>query len=249
MNDLTKNINFNEVILSDEYISKIATKEALTWAKEQIIPFRSLMLYYKCAMMEVETKFRVLNEELSLLYSRNPISTIKTRLKSFESIFEKMTRKGLPKTVETLEKEMHDIAGVRVICSFPEDVYMLAEALLKQDDVTLIEKKDYIENPKENGYRSLHLIIEIPIFLADEKKMMKVEIQLRTIAMDFWASLEHQLKYKKHLEGAEHITEELYQCAEISAKLDMKMDEIRKTLEKINDYADGKKAVPDAEKH
>lgn len=240
MNDLTKNINFNEMVISDEIISKIATKDALVWVKEQITPFRSLMLYYKCAMMEVETKFRVLNEELSLLYSRNPISTIKTRLKSFESIFEKINRKGYAKSIESIENEIHDIAGVRVICSFPEDVYMLADALLKQDDIKLIERKDYIANPKPNGYRSLHLIVEIPIFLANEKRLMKVEIQLRTIAMDFWASLEHQLKYKKNLEGAEHITEELYQCAEISAQLDLKMDDIRKSLEKINDLAKGK---------
>ena len=237
MNDLTRNINFNEMIISDELISKVATKEAMSWVKEQMTPFRSLMLYYKCAMMEVETKFKVLNEELSLLYSRNPISSIKTRLKSFESIFEKINRKGYEKTIESIEKDINDIAGVRVICSFPEDVYMLADALLKQDDIRLIERKDYIANPKPNGYRSLHLIVEIPIFLADEKRMMKVEIQLRTIAMDFWASLEHQLKYKKDLKGAEHITEELYKCAEISAQLDLKMDDIRKALEKINDLS------------
>lgn len=247
MNDLTKNINLTDIVLSDEMINKVATKEALEWVKGQMAPFRSLMVYYKCAMMEVETKFKVLNEELSLLYSRNPISSIKTRLKSFESIFEKMNRRGYPKTVESLETNMHDVAGVRVICSFPEDVYMMADALLKQDDVTLLEWKDYIENPKPNGYRSLHLIVEVPIFLADEKKMMKVEIQLRTIAMDFWASLEHQLKYKKHLEGAEHITEELYQCAEISAKLDLKMDDIRKTLEKISGTVSNGNAEPEVE--
>ncbi len=235
MNELTKNINLNEIVLTNDLIDKVATKEAMQWVKDYMHPFKSLMVYYKCAMMEIETKFRVMNEELSLLYSRNPIQSVKTRLKSFDSIFEKLNRKGLPKTIESVEENLHDVAGVRVICSFPEDVYMLADAFLKQDDITLIERKDYIANPKPNGYRSLHLIVEVPIFLSHKKKMMKVEIQIRTIAMDFWASLEHQLKYKKQLEGAEAITDELFRCAEISAKLDMKMDDIRKTLEKIDD--------------
>ncbi len=234
MNDLTKNINLNEIVLTNDILDKIATKEAVSWVKNYTEPFRQLMVYYKCAMMSVETKFRVLSEEYSLSYSRNPIQSIKTRLKSFESIFEKLGRKGFPRSVESLEKNLNDVAGVRVICSFPEDVYMLADALLQQDDVHLLETKDYIKNPKPNGYRSLHLIVEVPIFLANTKKMMKVEIQLRTIAMDFWATLEHQLKYKKHLKGAETISDELYRCAEISAKLDTKMDEIRKTLESIN---------------
>lgn len=234
MNDLTKNINLNEMVLTDDLINKVVTKEAMEWVKEYVKPFRSLMVYYKCAMMEIETKLKVLNEEMSLSYSRNPIQTVKTRLKSFESIFEKLGRKGYPKSVESVEQNLNDVAGVRVVCSFPEDVYMLAEALLSQDDIYLVERKDYIKNPKPNGYRSLHLIVEVPIFLADEKKRMKVEIQLRTIAMDFWATLEHQLQYKKQISNTDDITEELYKCAEISAKLDMKMDDIRKTLEQID---------------
>ncbi|MBQ8859080.1 MAG: GTP pyrophosphokinase family protein [Clostridia bacterium] len=189
-----------------------------------------LMSLYKCAMLEIETKFKVLNEEYSLAYDRNPISSIKTRLKTFPSIREKMERRGLPATVESLEKNIHDVAGVRVICSFPEDVYMLADALLRQDDITLIEKKDYIKSPKENGYRSLHMIVAIPIFLAREKRMMKVEIQLRTIAMDFWASLEHQLRYKKDITFTEEMAKELKDCAEESAALDLRMDELRKNV-------------------
>lgn len=204
---------------------------ALKLMREASFPYRKLMAYYTCAMMEVETKLNVLNEEFSLQYDRNPISSIKTRLKSFDSIIEKLQRKELPMDdFDVIEQNLNDIAGVRVICSFPEDVYMLAEALLKQDDIRLLERKDYIASPKANGYRSLHLIVEVPIFLAQEKRLMKVEVQLRTIAMDFWASLEHQLKYKKELENTDELTRELLECAEVSAALDAKMEEIRKRI-------------------
>jgi putative GTP pyrophosphokinase len=190
--------------------------------------FSTMMAYYRCAVMEIETKFNVLNEEFSLRYDRNPINGMKSRLKSLPSIKGKMEKKGLPFTIENIEKNINDIAGIRVICSFPNDVYMLADALLKQDDITLVKKKDYIENPKENGYRSLHLIVSVPIFLAKEKRPMKVEIQLRTIAMDFWASLEHQLRYKKDFEFTEDMMKELLLCAELSADLDSKMEKLRR---------------------
>ena len=189
--------------------------------------FIKIMTYYKCAMMEIETKFNVLNEEYSLEYDRNPISSIKTRLKSQKSIADKIERKSLELSSQSLEENISDIAGVRVICSFVQDVYRLTEALLKQDDIQLIKVKDYIKTPKSNGYRSLHLIVAIPIFLAHEKKMMKVEIQLRTIAMDFWASLEHQLRYKKNIEVTDYMMMELYECAAQSAALDMRMDKLR----------------------
>ncbi len=192
--------------------------------------FIMLMAYYKCAMMEIETKFNVLNEEYTLSFERNPISTIKTRLKKPSSIEEKLKRRGLPITVESMEENLTDIAGIRVICSFPEDVYTLASALLQQDDVRLVVMKDYIAKPKSNGYRSLHMIVEIPIYLAQQKRMMKVEIQLRTIAMDFWASLEHQLCYKKDNEFTSEMANELYECAEISAALDLRMDALRKKV-------------------
>ena len=186
-----------------------------------------LMAYYRCAIMEVETKFNVLNEEYSLQYDRNPINSIKSRLKSPESIQAKLEKNNLSFSPESIEENLTDIAGIRVICSFPEDVYTLANALLRQDDIRLITKKDYIKNPKPNGYRSLHLIVEIPIFLSNEKKIMKVEIQLRTIAMDFWASLEHQLRYKKDFEFTEHMANELQRCAQLSAELDQRMDALR----------------------
>lgn len=195
---------------------------------------QELMSRYRCALMEVETKFRVLNEQFSLRHERNPIETIKTRIKSPESILEKLQRKDLPITVSSIEENLSDIAGIRVICSFIDDIYMLADCLLQQDDITLIARKDYIENPKENGYRSLHLIVEIPIFLQDEKRNMKVEVQLRTIAMEFWANLEHKLRYKKDLSEEVQLAtaDALYECADISAMLDKKMQNIRNTVEK-----------------
>lgn len=202
-------------------------KTALDWAKRKGVDAQCLMTYYKCAMKEVETKLRVLDEEFSLYNDRNPISSIKSRLKSVPSIVEKCERRGLDISIPTIEKELNDIAGVRVVCSFEEDVYKLADALLRQDDITLIKRKDYIKNPKANGYRSLHLIIEIPIFLEKEKRKMKVEVQLRTIAMDCWASLEHQLRYKKGVKFTDEMQDELYKCAKLSMELDERMDDLR----------------------
>lgn len=218
---------WNRLLLTELPLPKKQIKE---WIKSYAAPYKELMAYYKCAMMEVETKFRVLNEELSLEYDRNPIETIKTRLKSVESIGDKMTSLGLPLTVESIEQNLHDIAGVRVICGFPSDIYTLADAFLKQDDITLIEKKDYIANPKPNGYRSLHLIVEIPIFLHDEKKKMKVEVQFRTISMDWWASLEHKIRYKKEVEIPSGVATELKECAEAAAILDNRMESIQKRI-------------------
>lgn len=196
---------------------------------------KTLMAYYRCAMYEIETKFRVLNEQFSLRHERNPIESIKTRIKSIESIQGKLKRKNLPFSNEAVEANLNDIAGVRVICGFLEDIYLLADCLIQQDDVRLIKMKDYIKNPKPNGYRSLHLIVEIPIFLADEKKYIKVEVQLRTIAMESWANLEHRLRYKKELD--ENIlmetANELSECASISNLLDEKMQKIRDIIESL----------------
>lgn len=207
----------------------ISEEKLFEWLNTNFKPFKELISYYKCAMMEIETKFNVLNEELSLKYDYNPIETIKSRIKSIESIIAKMKKRNLSPTLETLEMNITDIAGVRIICSYVSDIYMLADALLKQDDVKLIEIKDYIKNPKPNGYRSLHLIVEIPIFLHDDKKMMKVEVQIRTLSMDFWASLEHKIKYKKHIneEILEEINKELLDCANICSQLDSRIEEIK----------------------
>ncbi len=194
---------------------------------DRIMKFENLMAYYRCAMMEIETKFNVLNEEFSLHYDRNPINGMKSRLKSLYSISEKLKSRGLDLSVEAIEENLNDIAGVRVVCSFTDDVYLLRDALLGQDDITLICEKDYIKNPKPNGYRSLHLIVGVPIFLEHEKRIMKVEIQLRTIAMDTWASLEHQLRYKKNIDYSDGMAKELLHCANISAELDSRMDALR----------------------
>ena len=219
--------------IHQELASSLKREELLDWVQERSREFSKLMAYYRCAIMEVETKFNVLNQEFSLRFDRNPIETIKSRLKSLPSIKEKLDRNSLPFTVEAIEEKLNDVAGLRVVCSFPEDVYMLAEALLQQDDITLLSRKDYIAHPKENGYRSLHLIVTVPIFLAHEKRIMKVEIQLRTIAMDFWASLEHQLRYKKDVNFTEAMQRELYQCAEISAQLDRRMEALRGQVGKM----------------
>lgn len=207
---------------------RFTSEESRAWIKEQSRPFRELMSYYRCALMEVETKFRVLNEELSLEGEANPIDAIESRLKSPESIIEKVDRKGIDFSVEAIEEYIDDIAGIRVICSFESDVYLIAEALLRQTDVQLIERIDYIANPKPSGYRSLHLVIAIPIFLYDEKKIMKVEVQLRTMAMDMWASLEHKLAYKKEQSAeADRMHANLLECAELSARIDKLMTETR----------------------
>ena len=193
-------------------------------------PYRELMSYYRCAMMEVSTKFNVLDEELSLQYDRNPIETIKTRLKSPDSIMDKLSRRGLPFSAESIEQNLNDIAGVRVICAYISDIYMLRDALLRQDDIVLLQEKDYIKNPKPNGYRSLHLIVETPIFLHDQKKQMRVEVQFRTMAMDWWASVEHKLRYKKPA-APEEVNSELKECAEISADLDKRLEKLRQRTE------------------
>ena len=222
-------------VLEDEALKRalleaVFDEDMINWSKGVVQKYKRLMAYYRCAMMEVETKFNVLNEEFSLRYDRNPINGIKSRLKRLDSIQEKLQRKQLPFDMQTIETHIHDVAGVRVVCAFVEDVYLLAEALLKQDDVMLIEKKDYIANPKPNGYRSLHLIVTVPIFLEHEKRVMQVEIQLRTIAMDFWASLEHQLRYKKDFVFTEEMAQELRDCAQLSAQVDLRMDSLRERL-------------------
>lgn len=214
----------------EEFVRQnLLSDEFLNFVQENRKPFNLLMSYYECAIMEIETKFKVLNHELSLEYDANPIESIKTRVKSYDSILKKIRRKNIALNLDSIEENLRDIAGVRVICSFPDDIYKLADSFLRQDDITLIERKDYIKNPKPSGYRSLHLIVQVPIFLQNEKKMVNVEVQFRTIAMDFWASLDHKMRYKKELsdEEVEILQEELYDCAKQSAALDERMQRIR----------------------
>ncbi len=197
--------------------------------------YQDLMNRYRCAIMEVETKLNVLNLEFSLHYDRNPFESIESRLKSPRSIIGKLKKKGIPldetTLAESISENLYDVAGLRVICAFQEDIYHLADLLVQQDDITLIRTKDYIKNPKPNGYRSLHLILEIPIFLKEGKTMMKVEVQFRTIAMDFWASVDHRLRYKKDLPNEAEILEKLRRCATVIAGLDEEMQQIRTMIE------------------
>lgn len=199
---------------------------------EHAYQFQEMMMMYTCAIREIKTKLEVLNDELSVRNSRNPIEMIKSRVKKPMSIVEKLQRRGLPVTLESVQENLDDVAGIRVICSFLDDIYAVADMLTRQDDVHIIAIKDYIRNPKENGYRSYHMIVEIPVFFSDRKKWMRVEVQIRTIAMDFWASLDHQLKYKKEIgDVSEEISRELKESADLIAQTDERMLNIRKKIE------------------
>lgn len=216
----------------DELFERLSeNKEAMEWIQKSSFALHRLLTYYEYAIMQIETKFKILDKEFSLEHDRNPINSIQTRLKSLESIVGKLQSKEMSITLESIEEHIHDIAGVRVVCSFPQDIYTLRSAFLQQDDITLIEERDYVKHPKANGYRSLHLIVEVPVFLSNQKRQVKAEIQMRTIAMDFWASLEHQLRYKKDHEFTQEMAKELFQCAEVSASLDRRMDNLRKSIE------------------
>ncbi len=194
--------------------------------------FQIAMMRYTCAIREVKTKLEVLNDELSVKNQRNPIEMIKSRVKRPMSIVEKLQRRGLEVSLESMEKNLDDVAGIRIICSFVDDIYEVADMLMRQDDVTVIAIKDYIRQPKPNGYRSYHMIIDVPVFFSDSKKPIRVEVQIRTIAMDFWASLDHQLKYKKSVADEDgEISEELKHCAQVIAETDEKMLAIRRRIE------------------
>ena len=226
-NQLEQKVEQQEQTLKEQYQIIRMQEEKLRTAK----PFNRLMMEYRAAIMEMETRLKVLYEEFAQEYNRNPFESIKSRLKSPASIYEKLERKGFAETVESIRENLTDVAGVRVIGSFPDDIYRLAELLIKQDDIILFRKKDYIMYPKPNGYRSLHLIVEVPIFLSNEKKYMKVEVQFRTIAMDFWASLEHKLKYKKNVANTDEIERQLKACADSIEDLDYQMQEIRNKID------------------
>lgn len=200
-----------------------------------IVEYKELMMMYGCAMKEVQTKFEILNTEYKVRYEHNPISSISTRLKKTASITDKLARLGQPFSLDAIEEHLNDVAGIRVICPYIDDIYTIANALLKQDDVTLIALKDYIANPKPNGYRSLHLIVKVPVFFAEHKKDLKVEVQIRTIAMDFWASLEHQLKYKQAVPNQQEIASQLKACADVINATDKKMLDIRQQIEETLD--------------
>lgn len=185
---------------------------------------------YEAGIKEIRTKLEILDSEFKVKYDHNPIHHIESRLKKPESIIKKAIDKDVTLTEKEIMRHIHDIAGIRVICNYIDDVYVVAQLLINQDDIKLIKIKDYIQNPKENGYRSLHLVLEVPIFLAEGVQPIHVEVQLRTIAMDFWASLEHKLRYKTDNNVPEDVKEELIQCAVSISELDYKMQSIHNRL-------------------
>lgn len=219
----------NKIINKEKLMAKLPaiTDAEKAFFIDQTNQLKNLLMLYNSAIREVTTKLEILNEELSIKNERNPIEFITSRVKSPNSIIGKLQRKGLAVSLKSVTEYINDVAGVRVICSFIDDIYEIANMLIRQDDVKLLQVKDYIQSPKPNGYRSLHLIIQIPIFLSDHKEYMKVEIQIRTMAMDFWASLEHDLKYKRDIENEFEINRELKECAEIISNTDFRMLNIR----------------------
>lgn len=194
--------------------------------QQMVDEFFTVQCRYQSAIREVQTKLEILDDEFQMKHKRNPIHHMQTRMKSIQSMMDKLRRRQEKVSISSAVENLTDIAGIRVICSYIEDIYTVADLLTGQDDVRLVRVRDYIKHPKDNGYRSLHLVIEIPVFLAEGRVMVPVEVQIRTIAMDFWASLEHSLRYKAEGEVTEDISQELQQIAEDIALLDQKMQRI-----------------------
>ena len=197
---------------------------------ESAMQLQQVMLLYEAGIREIKTKLDILSDETRISGKPNPIDSIKSRIKTPRSIIGKLKRRGYPISLQSMMENLNDIGGIRVICPFIEDIYTVADMLMRQDDLTLLEKKDYIRSPKPNGYRSLHLILEVPIFLSEATKPVRIELQLRTIAMDFWASLEHQLRYKSDIEVPPQISDDLKACADVIAATDEEMQRIAKEL-------------------
>lgn len=217
---------------TEYYLASFLNPDGIN-GRQAMNKFNQLMMMYRCAIREIQTKLEVLNDDLGSRYERNPIEHIICRIKEPKSIAKKLKKHNLPICADSIPGNLNDVAGIRVICSFIDDIYTIAGMLIRQDDIKLIKMKDYIENPKENGYRSLHLILEVPVFFANETRPMRVEVQIRTIAMDFWASLDHHLRYKKDVrdvKDAKSIEEELKRCADVISKTDEDMLRIRKRI-------------------
>lgn len=229
--------------MTEEITEAKKSEEWLDTADPQIFisnaaKFNDLMMMYRCTIREVKTKLEVLDDEFSVEYKRNPISFIKTRIKKPESIYRKLQKLGYDFTDENILAHLNDVAGIRVVCAFIDDIYTIASLLSNQDDITVIQVKDYIKNPKPNGYRSYHMIVEIPVFFSKGKVPMRAEIQIRTNAMDFWATLEHQLRYKKGIEemsGYEEISQELTRSAYELIKMDNEMQKIKNKIGRFHD--------------
>lgn len=203
--------------------------------QDVMLEYRKIKFLYRSALKEIGTKLEILNDEFKLVHQYNPIEHIESRLKTDESITRKLIRKGKEITVENIQKYIDDIAGVRVICSFTPDIYRIVDMISSQDDIEVLKTKDYMLNPKVNGYRSYHLIVRVPIFLSDRVVPTKVEIQIRTVAMDFWASLEHKIYYKYEGNTPEYIKKELKECADLVTFLDSKMLAINEEVRSIRE--------------
>lgn len=201
---------------------------------EQVLTWEELIFHYNSALKEVGTKLEILNDEFQHIHQYNPIEHIKSRIKSPESIVRKLKRKGYESTLENMVEHVNDIAGIRIICSFSSDIYRIADMLSKQNDLKVLSVKDYIAKPKDSGYKSYHMIVSVPIFLSDSVVETKVEIQIRTIAMDFWASLEHKMNYKFDKNAPEEIRQQLYECSQMVAVLDEQMLLINEEIQKAN---------------
>ena len=188
--------------------------------------YDKLMFFYEAAISQIESRLNIIKREYQILLDRNPIENVKSRIKKTDSLLRKMEKKGLPMTISAMTNNIYDIAGIRIICPFVSDVYDMAKTILRQQDIEMLEIKDYIRDPKENGYRSLHLIVSVSVQLADGIKNVPVEIQIRTIAMNFWASTEHQLRYKKDRIFTEEMQQQMKRCADIMADADKNMQQI-----------------------
>jgi len=210
---------------------------------DQVTSWTEVILVYTAALKEIGTKLEILNDEFKHVHRYNPIEHIKSRIKTSESIVKKLKRHGYESTIENMVQYVNDIAGVRIICSFTSDIYRIAEMISNQNDIKILSIKDYIKNPKESGYKSYHMLVSIPIFLSDRKVDTKVEIQIRTVAMDFWASLEHKIRYKFEADAPQHIKDELVECARMVSDLDARMlslnDEIQALIQEQNEKKRG----------
>lgn len=197
---------------------------------DRVAPLKQLLVMYSCGIREVRTKLEILNDEFQIKQHRNPIESIKSRVKQPASIVRKLSHRGWEISLDSIVENLNDVAGIRVVCAFIKDIYFVADTLLAQDDITLIARKDYIAQPKPNGYRSLHVVVEVPVFFSDSKQPVRVEVQIRTMAMDFWASLEHEIRYKQVHADSDLLAQELKECAEIISSTDVRMQEIHERL-------------------
>ena len=226
-----------ELILKQAISDNKATLSNPDAIYKSMLEFQQLLMLYDAGIKQITTKIDILKEEFNTKNLRNPIETIHSRIKDPLSIIEKLNRKGLNISYKNIVSNLTDVAGVRIVCPFISDVYHVAKMISEQDDVAVLTVKDYIKEPKQNGYRSLHLIVNVDVYLSEQKHIIPVEIQIRTIAMDFWASLEHQLHYKKDFKMPENVDSELKNCADIIAQTDARMQELAKNLPNFKDYS------------